>query len=52
MTKPNKTPRQQAEEHWDWIEQLLATQRLIERQLFIEGFVHGYKHKDKERKAK
>ena len=44
MTKPNKTPRQLAEEHWNYIELLLFQQRLIEKKLFIDAFIHGYKH--------
>ncbi len=44
MTKPSKTPRQIAEEHWEWIESLLFQQRLMEKKLFIDAFIHGYKH--------
>ena len=44
MTKPKRTPRQIAEEHWGWIESLLFQQRLIEKKLFIDAFIHGYKH--------
>ena len=33
-----------AEEHWVWLESIL-------RKIFIDAFVHGYKHaKDKEKK--
>lgn len=44
MTKPKKTPRQLAEEHWDWIEQVLRNRQNETRHMFIEGFIHGYKH--------
>jgi len=41
MTKPKKTPRQLAEEHWGWLESLL-------RKIFIDAFIHGYKHSQQE----
>jgi len=44
MTKPRKTPKQLAEEHWTWLESILYQQRLMEKKLFIDAFVHGYKH--------
>lgn len=34
--------RQQAEEHWDWLETLL-------RKVFIDAFIHGYKHSREEK---
>lgn len=52
MTKPKKTASQLAHEHWDWLESVLATQRLIERQLFIDAFVHGYKHSERDKGSK
>lgn len=33
-----------AETHWDWLESVLMVQRLMERRLFIDAFVHGIKH--------
>lgn len=36
--------RQQAEEHWEWIEQVLKNRETETRHMFIEGFIHGYKH--------
>ena len=44
MTKRKETPRQLAEEHWQWIDTLLSQQRLMEKKLFIDAFIHGYKH--------
>lgn len=49
MTKPKKTPRELAKEHWDWLESILFQQRQMERKLFIDAFVHGYGHSKKER---
>lgn len=34
---PKQTPRQKAEEHWMWLEGLL-------RKVYIDAFIHGYKH--------
>ena len=48
MTKPKKTPRELAEEHWAWIESILSVQRMMEKKLFIDAFIHGYKHGRKE----
>lgn len=44
MTKPNKTPEQLAEEHWNWLQSILDRQRIMEKKLFIDAFVHGFKH--------
>ena len=44
MTRPKKTPRQLADEHWAWIESVIAGKLVEARHMFIEGFVHGYKH--------
>lgn len=33
-----------AEEHWAWLESILFQQRLIEKKIFIDSFIHGYKH--------
>ena len=44
MTKPNKTPRQLAEEHWDWLQSILGKQREMEKKLFIDSFIHGVEH--------
>jgi len=51
MTKPKqapKTPQQLANEHWEWIEGLVFTQMKLTMKLFMDGFVHGYEHRDKE----
>jgi hypothetical protein len=40
----NKEARELAEQHWDWLESLLFQQRLMEKKLFIDSFVHGWKH--------
>ena len=33
-----------AAEHWAWLESVLAVQREMEKKLFIDSFVHGFKH--------
>ena len=30
-------PREQAQEHWDWLETLLE-------KIYVDSFEHGYKH--------
>ena len=44
MTKPQKTPRQLAEEHWDQLEPILFTQMKLTMRLFIDGFIEGHNH--------
>jgi hypothetical protein len=44
MTKPKKTTLELAQEHWKWIEAVLANRQTETRHMFIEGFLHGYKH--------
>ena len=44
MTLPKKTPRQTAEEHWDYIESILREEMRMKRKMFIDAFVHGFKH--------
>lgn len=44
MTKPKKTIRQEAEEHWEYIEQVLARRQMETKHLFIEAYIHGHKH--------
>lgn len=44
MTRPKKTPRQLAEEHWAWVESVLADRQAETKHMFIEGFIHGFKH--------
>ena len=44
MSRPKKTVNQLAEEHWNWIEQVLANRQTETKHMFIEGFKHGYKH--------
>jgi len=34
-----------AEEHWDWIESLREYHRAMEKKLFLDAFIHGYKHR-------
>jgi len=50
--KKDKTSLELAQEHWDWVQSVLNKQREMERKLFIDAFVHGYKHRDKEIKEK
>ena len=49
--KHSKTPKRLAEEHWAWIESVLANRQRETKHMFIEGFLHGYKH-GKERSIK
>ena len=45
--KEDKTARELATEHWDWLETLL-------RKVYIDAFIHGYKHgeeKDEDKKV-
>ena len=44
MTKKIKTSLELAQEHWNWLQEVLDKQREMERKLFIDAFVHGYKH--------
>lgn len=39
-----KTPKQLRDEHWAWIEQVLANRQAETKHMFIEGFIHGHKH--------
>ncbi len=50
MTKPKKTSLGLAQEHWAWLQSILDNQRGMERKLFIDAFVHGYKHGEDSRK--
>ena len=38
-----------AEEHWNWLVSVLDLQRQMERKLFIDAFIHGYKHREEEK---
>ena len=42
MTKPQKTPRQLAEEHWDELEPVIFTQMKLTMRLVIDGYAKGY----------
>ena len=45
MTKPKqKQARELAEEHWNYLETVILQQLQVTRKLFIDGFIHGYKH--------
>lgn len=44
MTKKLKDSLELAQEHWVWLQDVLAKQREMERKLFIDAFVHGFKH--------
>jgi len=41
-----------AEDHWEWIESVLAVQREMEKKLFIDGWIHGAKHEKGDHNAK
>ena len=53
MTKKVKTSKQLATEHWDWIRGLLDIQYesglKLQEKLFKDGFIHGYKHGQKQK---
>lgn len=51
MFSSTKTPLELAQEHWNWLQSVLGRQREMERKLFIDAFVHGYKHATEERKG-
>ena len=36
--------RKMAEEHWSWLEKVLLKQLEMQRMLYIEAIIHGYKH--------
>jgi len=44
MTKKLKTSLELAQEHWAWLHNVLDKQREMERKLFTDAFIHGYKH--------
>jgi len=44
MTKKAKTSLELAQEHWTWLQGVLDKQREMERRLFIDAFIHGFKH--------
>jgi len=44
MTKPKKTPRQVAEEHWEYTEHILVKMVGMMHYFYIEAMIHGYKH--------
>jgi len=44
MTKAKKTALELAQEHWKWLAEVLDKQRDMERKLFVDAFVHGFKH--------
>lgn len=46
-----KTALELAQEHWSWLLEVLDKQREMERKLFIDAFVHGFKHGKEMRKA-
>lgn len=54
MIKKKKTSPELAQEHWTWIQSLLEIQHQaglqLQRKLFVDAFVHGYKHAKEERK--
>lgn len=47
MTKPRKSPKELAEEHWAWLQSILDAQRIMEKKLFVDAFIHGFKHGQK-----
>ena len=47
----DKQIRELAEKHWDFVGKLLDQQRLIEKKLFIDAFIHGYKHGESKKRG-
>lgn len=45
MVKSIKTPEQLAEEHWNWLQTVLA-------KIYKDAFIHGYKHGKKKRRLR
>lgn len=44
MTDKIKSSLELAQEHWNWLREVLDKQREMERKLFIDAFVHGFGH--------
>ncbi len=42
--------RELAEKHYEWLESVLDVQREMEHKLFVDAFIHGWKHRDEEDK--
>jgi len=42
--KEKEEVKKLANEHWSWIESVLADRQMETKHMFIEGFIHGYKH--------
>lgn len=40
-----KSPRQTAEEHWEYTEKIILSMLELVKTAYIEGMVHGIKHK-------
>ena len=51
-TPRKKSPMELAEDHWAWIEALMEKRQAETKYMFLEGFVHGYKHGKEDRKKK
>ena len=49
MTRPNKTPEQLANEHWNWLEGIMLEEMRMKMRLFKDAFIHGYKHGKEDR---
>ncbi len=39
-----KHVREMAEVHWEWLLSVMSKQREMEHKLFVDAFLHGYKH--------
>lgn len=48
VNKEYRTEDRLADEHWNWINSLLNTDRLLTERLFKDGFKHGWKHAKEE----
>jgi hypothetical protein len=36
--------KEMAEQHWEWVESVLRQQLEVTKKMYIDAFVHGYKH--------
>ena len=44
MDTQKETAQELAVAHWQWLESVLDKQREMEKRLFVDSFIHGYKH--------
>ncbi len=55
MTKKKeepKTPKQLADEHWAWLEEILLEEMRMKMVLFKGAIIHGIKHGEQRKESK